>query len=120
MVDGTGTERCKNNLLVSIHPVASQFSALHRILTIISSAVSPLFVSPTEARFTTTSPLYELPDRRFIAIRAACCRAAHLSGAAKYVDDIYRKTEMTYVLANNGSSAEILQFVLSRLVHSPA
>jgi hypothetical protein len=84
--------------------------------------ITPLRSLPTEIRFTTSNPLLELPDPRFIAIHATCCRAAHLSGAAKYIDDIYRKTEMTYVLADNGSSAEILQFALSRLVlvRSPA
>jgi hypothetical protein len=55
-------------------------------------------------------------------MHAACCRAAHLSGAAKYIEDLYRKTEMTYVLADDGSSAELLQFALSKLglVYSPA
>ena len=70
---------------------------------------------PTEVHFMTTDPLLELPDPCFIAIHAACCRAAHLSGAAKYIDDIYNKTQMAYVLADNGSSAELLQFALSTL-----
>jgi len=84
--------------------------------------IQPILNLPSEVRFTSSNPLLELPDPRFIAIHAACCRVAHLSGAAEYIEDIYRKTEMTYVLADNGSSAELLQFALSKLqlVYSPA
>lgn len=77
--------------------------------------VIPYYNLPNEVRFITRQPLLELPDPRFIAIHAACCRAAHLSGSAAYIDQIHRETEMTHVLADNGSSAELLEFALSKL-----
>lgn len=63
-----------------------------------------------------TRPDLELPDARFIAIHAACCRAAHLSGAAEYVEMNYRDMEETPVLAADGSSGHLLHSALSSLV----
>ena len=57
----------------------------------------------------------ELPDPKFIAIRAACCRATHLSGAAEDLDHHYRVIETIRVLAN-GSSIKLLEFGLADLV----
>lgn len=30
--------------------------------------------------------LYPLPDRTYLQIHAACCKVAHMSGAAKYLE----------------------------------
>lgn len=45
-----------------------------------------------------------LPDPRYLALHAACARVAHMSGAAEYIDRIFREMEETGVLANDGGS----------------
>ncbi len=57
-------------------------------------------------------PVPELPDSRLIAIRAACARVAHLSGAAEHIEEIIRDRETTTVLANDGGSADLLTSLL--------
>ena len=54
-----------------------------------------------------------LPDPVLIAIRAACARVAHLSGAAEQADRILRDLEDITVLADDGSMAELLSSRLS-------
>ncbi|KAF5359875.1 hypothetical protein D9756_003614 [Leucocoprinus leucothites] len=49
-----------------------------------------------------------LPDRSLIAIRAACARVANLSGAAEQAKRILRDLEDTTILADDGSTAELL------------
>jgi len=57
---------------------------------------------------------YPLPDPRYLAIHAACARVAHLSGAAEYIEMVFRDMEDTKVLANNGGSGEVLYHALIR------
>ncbi|KZP20503.1 hypothetical protein FIBSPDRAFT_742124, partial [Athelia psychrophila] len=57
------------------------------------------------------------PDPRYLKLHAACAQVAHLSGAAKYIDNILRDLEEIRVLANDGSSADLLDFQLSPLVN---
>lgn len=38
--------------------------------------------------FTSTDPRLELPSATYLAIHAACCGVAHMSGAAKYFDKV--------------------------------
>ena len=56
----------------------------------------------------------DLPDRRYIQMRAACCRVAHMSGAAGYLADIMDDLEkgQTKVLSADGSASRILEFAL--------
>ncbi|KAI0719731.1 hypothetical protein C8T65DRAFT_634937 [Cerioporus squamosus] len=56
-----------------------------------------------------------LPSRKYLRIHAACCRVAHLSGAAAYVDAIEREREELQVLAEDGGSARVLEFALAQL-----
>ncbi|EPS99331.1 hypothetical protein FOMPIDRAFT_90294 [Fomitopsis schrenkii] len=56
-----------------------------------------------------------LPNPKYLRIRAACCKVAHLSGAAEYLEAVYRDVEMLEVLANDGSSAQILDAALWRI-----
>jgi len=81
---------------------------------------NPISLLPDEVCFTSTNPQLELPDPKFIAIHAACCRAAHLSGAAEAVDLLYRDTEKIRVLADDGSSARLLEFALLKHAIVPA
>ncbi|KAJ7899753.1 hypothetical protein B0H13DRAFT_2518435 [Mycena leptocephala] len=56
-----------------------------------------------------------LPSPSLLAIRAACSRVAHMSGAAEQIDQILRDLEDTPVMAEDGGSAHLLA---SRLLQS--
>ncbi|KAJ7083336.1 hypothetical protein B0H15DRAFT_889211 [Mycena belliarum] len=56
-----------------------------------------------------------LPSPSLLAIRAACSRVAHMSGAAEQVEQILRDLEDTPVMAEDGGSAHLLK---SRLLQS--
>jgi hypothetical protein len=57
---------------------------------------------------------FDLPDPRYIKMHAACCRVAHMSGAAEYMDDILDDLDegQTKVLSEGGSGNKILGFAL--------
>ncbi|KAI5995279.1 hypothetical protein F5J12DRAFT_896501 [Pisolithus orientalis] len=63
---------------------------------------------PEYVTFATTDPKYPLPSPNYLAIRAACAKVAHLSGAAKYIAEVLSRMEDTCVLAEDGGSAELL------------
>ncbi|KAJ7364853.1 hypothetical protein DFH08DRAFT_840151 [Mycena albidolilacea] len=57
-----------------------------------------------------------LPSPALLAIRAACSRVVHMSGAAEQIDQILRDLEDISVMADDGGSATLL---MSRLLQSP-
>jgi hypothetical protein len=57
--------------------------------------------------------LPQLPSRGLIGLRAACARVAHMSGAAEHDEEFHRDEETTEVMANDGSTAELLNSLLS-------
>ena len=59
------------------------------------------------------SELPELPSRDLLALRAACARVAHMSGAAEQIDQIYQDEEDTTVMACNGSTGDLLSSLLN-------
>ncbi|KAG6837467.1 hypothetical protein H0H93_009010 [Arthromyces matolae] len=61
-----------------------------------------------EVTFRATRDDLSLPNPRYLEIHAACCRIAHLSGAAEYIEKFERDLESTCVLANDGSSGQLL------------
>jgi len=67
---------------------------------------------PVTVVFTSRDKKLPLPDPRYLRIHAACAKVAHLSGAAEYIDGIFRDMDDTRVLATNGSSAELLSYAL--------
>ncbi|KEP47309.1 hypothetical protein V565_160520 [Rhizoctonia solani 123E] len=71
---------------------------------------------PQTVHFTTSTPDLPLPNPRYLALHAACARVVHLSGASEAISSIIRKMEQTPVLSEDGSSAELLEIMLS--VHS--
>ncbi|EIW52497.1 uncharacterized protein TRAVEDRAFT_52941 [Trametes versicolor FP-101664 SS1] len=73
----------------------------------------PPFI-PERVQFVSHRPELPLPSPRYLEVHAACCRVAHMSGAAEYLDLIYRHMEELEVLANNGASADVLTFALHR------
>lgn len=70
---------------------------------------------PHEVTFTSWCNL-PLPSPKYLRIHAVCCRIAHLSGAAEYMDKIYREEEDLGVLSTDGASAPVLSYLLQRLV----
>jgi hypothetical protein len=66
---------------------------------------------PPSVTFTTNTDL-DLPDRRYLALHAACAKVLHLSGAAEAIDSILRDLEDTKVLSQDGASAELLDYLL--------
>lgn len=60
-----------------------------------------------------------LPNPTYLEIHAACCKVAHMSGAAEYLDAVVRDIEGIGVLAEDGASANVLEYaILSRLIAS--
>ena len=53
-----------------------------------------------------------LPNPDYLRIHAACCRVAHLSGAAEQMDKVLEDLEHMPVLSEDGSSAHVLSFAL--------
>ncbi|KAF8875055.1 hypothetical protein BD779DRAFT_1613478 [Infundibulicybe gibba] len=75
------------------------------------AATQPYFIErmPAGIQLTTPDPVeYPLPDPRYLAVHAACARVAHLSGAAEYMEMIFREMEEAQVLADDGGSADVL------------
>ncbi|TBU52839.1 hypothetical protein BD310DRAFT_831335 [Dichomitus squalens] len=69
---------------------------------------------PATVHFTAHSDS-PLPSPKYLAIHAACCRVAHMSGAAEYFDMILRDMEELQVLSEDGASADVLAYALHRL-----
>ncbi len=67
--------------------------------------------------FTTPDPeALPLPSPAYLAIHAACCRVARLSGAADYVEEVLREEEEVRerierigILAEDGSSMDLFE-----------
>ncbi|TFK83085.1 hypothetical protein K466DRAFT_590014 [Polyporus arcularius HHB13444] len=71
---------------------------------------------PDEVTFTSPHAHLPQPSPRYLRVHAACCRIAHMSGAAEYIDKIYRDEEELGVLSEDGTSAPVLAHFLQRLV----
>lgn len=69
-------------------------------------------LAPT-VTFTTDHPELPLPDRRYLALHAACAKVVHMSGAAHLINKILREAAETKVLSGDGSSGELLAYLLS-------
>ncbi|KAH9918691.1 hypothetical protein B0H21DRAFT_238900 [Amylocystis lapponica] len=79
-------------------------------------SVKPYYVQHVSNPITlTTRDDIPLPSPVYLALHATCARVAHLSGAGRYVDRILRDVECIPVLANDGSSAEVLNYALARI-----
>jgi hypothetical protein len=48
------------------------------------------------------------PHPRLLALHAVCARVAYMSGAAEFLDELYREAEDMKVLASDGSSDPLL------------
>ena len=56
---------------------------------------------------TSQHPDLPLPNRTFLAIHAACCRIADLSGATEYIEKTEKDMEDIGVLGKGGSSTQV-------------
>ena len=66
--------------------------------------------------FTFSSGL-PLPNPRYLELHAAAANVAHLSGAAQYIDKIFRDLEEVKVQSEDGSSAYLLDGALQVAVY---
>ena len=69
--------------------------------------------------FTRTDVRQEYPDPMLLGLHAACARVAHMSGAAEAFNEVERDLEDTRVLALDGSSAHLLDHLLTPFVAIP-
>ena len=60
-----------------------------------------------------TATEYPLPHPAFLALHALCCEVTWMSGAAEYIMDTEKRMDETSVLANDGSTADILMRALA-------
>ncbi|KAF8871844.1 hypothetical protein BD779DRAFT_1680079 [Infundibulicybe gibba] len=68
-----------------------------------------------EVQLTTPDPrIYPLPDPQYLAIHAACARAAHLSGVAKHIDTASHEMAETEALEDDRGSGDVLHHALMR------
>lgn len=65
---------------------------------------------PTELKLTNHSPdgRIAMPSKMYLALHAACCKVAAMSGAGEYLDKLDRESETTLVLASDGSSSNLV------------
>ena len=58
-------------------------------------------------------PTFDKNIPKLLGLHAACARVAHMSGAAEALDEVERDVENTKVLALDGSSAHLLDYLLT-------
>jgi len=56
-----------------------------------------------------------IPSRGLLALHATCCKVAHFSGAAEYIERTHRDAEEEGVLAGDGTSGDVLNLALLSL-----
>lgn len=74
---------------------------------------------PATVTFTSTRAHLPLPDPRYLALHAACAKVAFLSGAGEYIETVDRDIYTTKVLANDGSSMNLLEAAMTRTRYFP-
>jgi hypothetical protein len=66
--------------------------------------------------FSTTNPVnLPVPSPELLSLHATCSKVAHLSGASEYIDKIYRDVDTIDVLSADGTSGDMLNYLLSSL-----
>jgi hypothetical protein len=78
-----------------------------------SSAKNPVLGAPMVVDFTSNLETVPPPNPKLLALHAACARVAHMSGATEFFDKIHRDAEEMEVLASDGSSAPLLDILIS-------
>ena len=66
--------------------------------------------------FTSSDPAnYPVRSSEFLTLHATCAKAAHLSGAGAYLDELDEGVEHVGVLAGDGGSADLLIHALTSM-----
>ena len=74
------------------------------------------FAEPLFVQFSTKDPKnLPVPSSELLALHATCCKVAHMSGAAEYIEKVYKDADAMGVLAFDGASSDILSFKLMSL-----
>ncbi|EKM77897.1 hypothetical protein AGABI1DRAFT_86136 [Agaricus bisporus var. burnettii JB137-S8] len=69
--------------------------------------------------FSTKNPeTFPVPSPELLALHATCCKVAHFSGSAGYIDTLYDDLDQTGVLAIDGTSDDLLRYKLLSLMNS--
>ncbi|KAH9955665.1 hypothetical protein BC827DRAFT_1140816 [Russula dissimulans] len=66
---------------------------------------------------TTDAEHLPVPSRELLPLHATCCKVAHFSGAAEYIDRTYLDEQETGVLASDGTSDDKLDYPLFSVSH---
>lgn len=69
--------------------------------------------APMVVEFTSKYEEVPPPDPQLLALHATCARVAHMSSAAEFFDKLEWDAEETKVLASDGSSALLLDNLIS-------
>ncbi|KAG2008082.1 hypothetical protein CC2G_013552 [Coprinopsis cinerea AmutBmut pab1-1] len=116
-LNGPGIHRLDNVMALSLEvhePFESLVFWLPNTYDIQSLYPPELLGLPKTVRFESSDPeRLPLPNPRCLEIHAACAKVAHLSGAAEYLENVLRDYEETRVLAEDGTSAELLSHLLT-------
>ncbi|KAJ3537144.1 hypothetical protein NMY22_g5715 [Coprinellus aureogranulatus] len=117
-LSGGNIHRLANGLTMAMH-VHLEFDSLNLWFEevsdhpphtyIVRKVRSVLAVPNTPVTFTSTSPLLELPDPRYLKFHAAVCRIAQMSGVAEYLEKRDSDLEYMTVLDESGDSGELLE-----------
>lgn len=104
------------------HPISSRRSCLlslqpnHYILRIPETAnTNAAALAERPIHFTTAYKNLPVPDARLLALHACCAQAAQLSGLSHFLTQLDRDIEATPVMAEDGTSAFLLDVLLTRV-----
>ncbi|KAF8596804.1 hypothetical protein BDV93DRAFT_610704 [Ceratobasidium sp. AG-I] len=107
---GTGYHDSFDRLRIWLEPVEG---TEHQYLIGRSLPANHAEIKAPTVTFSTNHPELALPDRRYLALHAACAKVVHMSGAAHMISKILDEAEETKVLSGDGSSGELLAYLLS-------
>jgi len=69
--------------------------------------------------FSSNHPNARLPTPKLLALHAACTRIVHMSGVVEAIGELERDVEVTRVLAFDGSSARLLDHLMTPFATIP-
>ncbi|KAK0199866.1 hypothetical protein DFS33DRAFT_1365519 [Desarmillaria ectypa] len=135
-LNGTGIHRLENilTLCASLHDFFDQLALWLEAVenqpntyAVVSNLSSLLDRLPSRiVTFATPNPqALPLPSPAYLAIHAACCRVAHLSGAAEYVEKVFQEEEeirervgSMCILAEDGTSMDLFDQYMTAAIRA--
>ncbi|KAH7906895.1 hypothetical protein BJ138DRAFT_1117169 [Hygrophoropsis aurantiaca] len=114
-LNGSGLHRLEN-IMTLCYDKHDSFDKLRLWLdsTVSRTPRTPYFeLGYQKLTFTTDDPVnYPLPNPEYLRHHAAAARVAYMSGAGEYIERVLTDMEMASVLADDGSSVELLAAAL--------